>query len=387
MPDMPLEVVVNVMRHMEFPGRLRAAEVSRKWRAASNDPCFSIRVEPPGANRTLVINEAIVESHVGGTVILAPGYYQETVIVSKAIRVVGETGQAMDGTPRKAVVVEGISNIAFVCSAPCHLEHLVIRTRTADFGRSALSFHNSGTCPLISMRHCEVQGATRIHLPDIQPQAPRLRMQDCKVTACTDRDHAILVSAGSAYLEGCTITGNRGTGIGIGPRGMVQATNCDISFNGEAGVAFLGSGRGDISNSVIWGNRTGAIDTDGVLGREDIAKMVGNNNHIRLQENLTMRDRILAMYIDNLAAMEDGEAGQGGELDDVEAQANENQEMEDQIDQGQAVGEVDENGFGEEGWQAMAPEMVTRLVGPLMAQLWDVYNHDGDNITNEDPSV
>lgn len=33
-----------------------------------------------------------------------------------------------------------------------------------------------------------------------------------------DRDHAILVSAGSAYLEGCTITGNRGTGIGIGPR-------------------------------------------------------------------------------------------------------------------------------------------------------------------------
>lgn len=47
--------------------------------------------------------------------------------------------QALNGDARKAVVVEAHASIAFVCWAPCRIEHLQIRTRVAAAGCSAVT--------------------------------------------------------------------------------------------------------------------------------------------------------------------------------------------------------------------------------------------------------
>jgi hypothetical protein len=63
--------------------------------------------------------------------------------------------QALNGDARKAVVVEGHASIAFVCWAPCRIEHLVIRTRVAAAGCSAVTVRRrSHPFPLRSVYSC-----------------------------------------------------------------------------------------------------------------------------------------------------------------------------------------------------------------------------------------
>jgi hypothetical protein len=60
--------------------------------------------------------------------------------------------QALSGDARKGVVVEGHASIAFICSAPCRIQHVVMRTRQAAAGCSAVTVRVP-VCPWCRMLH------------------------------------------------------------------------------------------------------------------------------------------------------------------------------------------------------------------------------------------
>lgn len=292
-PEMlPLEVMVHILRLLPFPGRQQASQVCRRWRHASSDPCFTIRVSP----KPRAISTAISSAPEGATIVLSPGYYQETVLVCKPVRILGETTETAAGGSRLGVVVEGHASTAIVCSALCSMEHVRLRARRAAHGRSIITYHHGGTCPFISLKHCEISGGSNLRLPNISPPGRLLLINTC-LNSMKARDYAIHIGGGTAVIQGCTITGNRGAGVGIAQGAHALIANSDVSFNGRAGIFVAGSG--NIRDNIIWGNRDHAIDIDpGYVW--DSCKF--SNNHVKKRDVLAAQDRLIASFLEHMHA-------------------------------------------------------------------------------------
>eukprot|EP00238_Polyblepharides_amylifera_P001120 CAMPEP_0196574094 /NCGR_PEP_ID=MMETSP1081-20130531/3871_1 /TAXON_ID=36882 /ORGANISM="Pyramimonas amylifera, Strain CCMP720" /LENGTH=385 /DNA_ID=CAMNT_0041891999 /DNA_START=156 /DNA_END=1313 /DNA_ORIENTATION=+ len=289
------------MRHMEFPERHRTAEVCSRWRTASKDRCFCMRVEP----HPQAINRAISGLVAGGTIILSPGYYQETIVVSKPVRLIGELHETVRGEARRAVVIEGHSSTAVVCMAQFQLEGVVLRTRRAATGRSSVitfppNQEPGGVPPShpvhLCLKNCEVTGTGGLHIPNIPNPPTKLKILDCTFNACQNEEAALTVSGGFALVSGCTFTGNRGSGLLIGRMARAEVLNCDLSFNNRSGIYVAGSGR--VAENIFWGNSTTAIDMD---PEHILGSCVFEQNHMRPRMPLSMHERIISTYLDQLA--------------------------------------------------------------------------------------
>ncbi|KAK3237993.1 hypothetical protein CYMTET_51963 [Cymbomonas tetramitiformis] len=289
---LPLEVIVHILQFLPFPGRQQASQVCRRWRHASSDPCFTIRVSP----RPRAISAAISSAPEGATIVLSPGYYQETVLVCKPVRILGETTETAAGGSRLGVVVEGHASTAIVCSAFFSMERVRVRARRAAPGRSIITYHHGGTCPFISLKHCEISGGSNLRLPNINPPGRLLLTNTC-INSTAARDYAIHIGGGTAAIRGCTITGNRGAGVGIAQGAHASITNNDVSFNGRAGIFVAGSGT--IRDNIIWGNRGHSIDIDAghVWG-----SCTFSNNHVKKRDVLTAEDHLRTSFLEHMHA-------------------------------------------------------------------------------------
>ena len=87
------------------------AAVCKRWRALGNHPQFVTHVRPGH------VNEAIAAAGVGDTLVLAPGFYQEILLIEKPLRLVGAPGQDLAGRPRKGVVIQSNRPMAVMCNA------------------------------------------------------------------------------------------------------------------------------------------------------------------------------------------------------------------------------------------------------------------------------
>eukprot|EP00854_Cymbomonas_tetramitiformis_P004026 gene4026-4995_t len=314
---LPLEVIVHILQFLPFPGRQQASQVCRRWRHASSDPCFTIRVSP----RPRAISAAISSAPEGATIVLSPGYYQasnardpwcfdtvggslqrcrrakdrtavlagsswlgaqETVLVCKPVRILGETTETAAGGSRLGVVVEGHASTAII------------------------------------------SGGSNLRLPNINPPGRLLLTNTC-INSTAARDYAIHIgvpsasrcfscsrhptgaaqfypyltehSGGTAAIRGCTITGNRGAGVGIAQGAHASITNNDVSFNGRAGIFVAGSGT--IRDNIIWGNRGHSIDIDAghVWG-----SCTFSNNHVKKRDVLTAEDHLRTSFLEHMHA-------------------------------------------------------------------------------------
>ena len=100
---LPPGVLVDVMRSVGFPWRHAAAVACRRFRdAVRADDTRVHRVRPHEES----ISAACARAAPGDTVMIPPGYYKETVIVAKPLRIVGARVDDVFGGSRPGVVVE-----------------------------------------------------------------------------------------------------------------------------------------------------------------------------------------------------------------------------------------------------------------------------------------
>lgn len=98
------------------------AAVCRRWRALGNHPQFVTHVRPGH------VNEAIAAAGVGDTLVLAPGFYQEILLIEKPLKLVGAPGQDVAGRPRRGVVLQSNRPMAVMCNARHALQRLLCCT-------------------------------------------------------------------------------------------------------------------------------------------------------------------------------------------------------------------------------------------------------------------
>ena len=175
------------------PSVLKARpETGRSLRDTTGKP---IRVGKGGLGQCLSLKVALRQALSGTEIILMPGVYRESVVVDKGvvIQALGEPGE---------VVLEGQAGPALLLrSAGVSLRGLTVR---AGGGNVAIRVDGGSA----RIEACEIQGGS------------------------------VWVDSGAQVsLHGCRVSGERGVGLKVRPRGQALAEDC--SFGGESGAVEL----------------------------------------------------------------------------------------------------------------------------------------------------
>ncbi|KAK9845845.1 hypothetical protein WJX81_004067 [Elliptochloris bilobata] len=243
--DLPETVLLQVFKWLGLD-RLTALQVCRRWRLVAEAPCFTHKVKH-GHGRG-AITAAVERARPGDTVTIAPGFYMETLLIDKPLRLVGLPAQDIWGRPRRGVVLQTGRPLAIMCNARVCLEGLTLRTVQSTGDRSVVSF--GPACNYIRLERCEVGGFCGLILPLAkQEDNPKLVMLGCEVHGIQD-ESAIIIEAGLLRMQGCVVT-NCQVALNVQDGAEVDLRHNSISFNE---VALVGGGHGCIQHCQFWGN-------------------------------------------------------------------------------------------------------------------------------------
>lgn len=245
-----VELLVCVFRHLPYRDRLRCMEVCQIWNEAGNDPTFRRRVKADQS-----IQEALDAAGAGDTLLIEPSFYEEQLSIRRPVKLVGLPCPSCWGSERLATVVQSPDFETIDCRARCCIERMILRSTSVQEGKSLISFGRG--CEYLKLEHCEISGLSGILLP-VSTVHRKLCLKNTKIHS-TDCDTAICIEGGSCLIQGCTVTGNSGTGITVGPYGFALVKNCDVSFN-HVGLSLSGSGQ--VKHNIVWGNRYKSFDYD-----------------------------------------------------------------------------------------------------------------------------
>ena len=187
-------------------------------------------VEPGtgGAAEFSSISEAIRAAVVGDTILLKAGFYEEKVLMDKAVHIVVDS----EAEPGDTVVTSGM-----ICTAPSgSITNLVIQ--------QLVDIRSGG----VVMQNCEVTlGSDGIRIG----AGANPTIKDCKIHNIQGGGAGVYFQEGSlGTLEGCHISNVRNDGVHVKASEAATIINCEISHCPN-GVYFRQGARGLVEGNAI----------------------------------------------------------------------------------------------------------------------------------------
>ena len=208
--------------------------------------------------------QAVAAASAGDTIHIAPGTYDESIVVDKDLSLIGTAGQSQ-------TILRGLSGAPTVASDPQTAPMLELReltiTHAAGQSGEGVRFRYLGT---LTMEDCTVRdnAGTGVNVEG-QNDGPTLHMRRCLIE--NNQDTGIEVFYAGATIEDSTVRANFSPFRGGGLRGIhdyklgiftVQLDQCVIEDNSAAldgGALHSGSMLFDLSDCVVRDNTAAGI--------------------------------------------------------------------------------------------------------------------------------
>ncbi len=103
--------ISNLWDSLEMNAADPICAVCKRWLALGRDPCFTTLVQGQQ------LNAALSAAGPGDTILLAPGFYQEMVLIEKPVKLVGQPAQDIRGHDRRGVVIQTNRSMCILSNA------------------------------------------------------------------------------------------------------------------------------------------------------------------------------------------------------------------------------------------------------------------------------
>ncbi|WP_159941012.1 MULTISPECIES: right-handed parallel beta-helix repeat-containing protein [unclassified Nocardiopsis] len=203
-----------------------------------------LTVDPEGRDGHATITAAVEAARGGALITIAPGRYEESLVLRKVLTLVSRDG-------RGSVEVIASSRSAVVSGAEAvKLSGLVLRGRDSE--------HPAVDIPAgqVEMADCEVDGAAWTAVSVRGTGA--LAMRESRVT-CSAGAGIVITSAGPSTVEDCVVEEVDTSALVIGERGRPAIRSCVLRDAGGNGVFASGEAAGSIEDCEITGTKKPAV--------------------------------------------------------------------------------------------------------------------------------
>ncbi|WP_017572552.1 right-handed parallel beta-helix repeat-containing protein [Nocardiopsis halotolerans] len=231
-----------------------------------------LTVDPDGNDGHTTITEAVEAASSGALITIAPGRYEEGLVLREVVTLVSRDGLG-------SVEITTGSGCAVVSGAEAvKLSGLVLRGRSAD--------HPAVDIPLgqLEMADCEVEGASWTAVSVRGDGA--LAMRDSRVT-CSSGAGVVITSAGPSVIEDCVVEEVDTSAVVIGERARPTVRACVLRDAGGNGVFASGQAGGTVRECEISGTTKPAV----ALEEGAATSLLGTRVHDTEGDGLTVSSR------------------------------------------------------------------------------------------------
>ncbi|GHC72869.1 hypothetical protein GCM10007079_06360 [Nocardiopsis terrae] len=201
-------------------------------------------VDPSGGAEFRTIGEALAAAGDGAVLSLAPGRYDERLVLTRVV-----TLMAAEGPGTVEVLCSSGSAVTSVAEA-VKLTGLVLR------GRDPEAPVVDAAAGQVELADCEVEGAAWAAV--LARGEGALALRGCTVR-CTVGAGIVVTSAQPSVIEDCLIEDVGTSGVVINDRGAPEVRRCTIRDAGANGLYAAGGGAGHISDCTVSGTAKAAV--------------------------------------------------------------------------------------------------------------------------------
>ncbi|GAB3476603.1 right-handed parallel beta-helix repeat-containing protein [Nocardiopsis coralliicola] len=204
-------------------------------------------VDPSGGAEFRTIGEALAAAGDGAVLSLAPGRYDEQLVLTRVVTLL-----AADGPGTVEILSSTGSTITSIAEA-VKLTGLTLR------GRDTEAPVIDSAAGQVELADCEVEGAAWAAV--LARDDGALALRGCTVR-CTAGAGIVVTSPHGSVIEDCLIEDIATSGIVINDKGAPHVRRCTVRDAGANGIYAAGSGAGHISDCTITGTAKPAIVLD-----------------------------------------------------------------------------------------------------------------------------
>ncbi|WP_017607062.1 right-handed parallel beta-helix repeat-containing protein [Nocardiopsis xinjiangensis] len=204
-------------------------------------------VDPAGGAEFRTIGEALAAAGDGDVLSLAPGRYEEQLVLTRVVTLVAEEG------PGTVEILSASGTAVTSVAEAVKLNGLLLR------GRDPEAPVVDAAAGQIELADCEVEGAAWAAV--LARGDGALALRGCTVR-CTIGAGIVVTSARPSVIEDCVVEDVGTSGVVINDKGAPEVHRCTIRDTGANGVYAAGSGAGRISDCTISGTAKPAVVID-----------------------------------------------------------------------------------------------------------------------------
>ncbi|MBQ1082304.1 MULTISPECIES: right-handed parallel beta-helix repeat-containing protein [unclassified Nocardiopsis] len=204
-------------------------------------------VDPTGGAEFRTIGEALAGASDGAVLSLAPGRYDEQLVLSRVV-----TLMAAEGPGTVEILCSSGTAVTSVAEA-VKLTGLVLR------GRDSEAPVVDAAAGQVELADCEVEGAAWAAV--LARGEGALALRGCTVR-CSAGAGIVVTSPQTSVIEDCVIEDVGTSGVVINDKGAPEVRRCTIRDAGANGVYAAGSGAGHISDCTVSGTTKAAVVVD-----------------------------------------------------------------------------------------------------------------------------
>ena len=217
----------------------------------------------------LTIGAALATAQPGQTVLVAPGVYEECVVLKSGVRLEGQKWDTTiirnRSTPSPVVYANGISSASI---SNFTILQLLEQTGTNRYG--CIRIENSS----ITVQSCYVQSSG--HGIEITGSG-NSQVLNCLAKDCAWTGIYVYANTGRANVVGNSCNGNGESGICV-DNGHADLSDNTCSENKAWGIYFGNGSKGKVDGNTCNGNTIGGLAFRGSSTQVDIMRNVANNN-------------------------------------------------------------------------------------------------------------
>ncbi|MEU3019265.1 right-handed parallel beta-helix repeat-containing protein [Nocardiopsis sp. NPDC007018] len=204
-------------------------------------------VDPSGGAEFRTIGEALAAASDGAVLSLAPGRYDEKLVLSRVV-----TLMAAEGPGTVEILCSSGSAVTSVAEA-VKLTGLVLR------GRDKEAPVVDAAAGQVELADCEVEGSSWAAV--LARDKGALALRGCTVR-CGEGAGIVVTSEQTSVIEDCVIEDVGTSGVVINDKGAPEVRRCTIRDAGANGIYAAGGGAGHISDCTVSGTTKAAVVID-----------------------------------------------------------------------------------------------------------------------------
>ena len=252
MPDQRYQTASDLKQDLQalrlgaIPTVLNAASAPLSAAAipAGASPVSAVIVSSGGGGQFRTISEALRSAPDCARVQVAPGRYEESLVIERAVELVAMGDRAATIiTSSKGAVITGLSSQAVVRGFTLSARALLVsnQSHAVDVSRGELTLED-----------CDISSDT-LAVVCISGRNARANLSRCLIHG--SRESGILCENGArARIDGCDIYENQYPGITISGGAAPELVNCRIHDNATGGIHILGKSGGVFEDCEIFNN-------------------------------------------------------------------------------------------------------------------------------------